>query len=129
MFTIEEIQQAHSKVKSGADFPAYIKDIKALGVNGYETWVTDGHTQYFGVEGYEALSAAKYDNLAIAENSNKQVFVAQLREHQQGKSDYKTFCRQSAEAGVEKWVVDLGKMTCTYYDRAGGEMLVETIPG
>lgn len=129
MFTIEQIQQAHSKVKSGADFPAYIREIKALGVKGYHTWVTDGHTQYFGVEGYEALSPAKYESLVIAENSNKQVFVAQLREHQQGKSDYKTFCNQCAKAGVEKWVVDLDKMTCTYYDKAREEMLVETIPG
>ena len=32
MFTAEQIITAHSKVKSGADFPNYIKDIKALGV-------------------------------------------------------------------------------------------------
>ncbi|MGB4398918.1 MAG: DUF1398 family protein [Daejeonella sp.] len=36
MFTAEQIKAAHSKVKSGADFPAYIQDIKALGVTGYE---------------------------------------------------------------------------------------------
>ncbi len=28
MFTVEQIKTAHSKVKSGADFPAYIQDIK-----------------------------------------------------------------------------------------------------
>lgn len=32
MFTVEQIKTAHSKVKSGADFPAYIQDIKKLGV-------------------------------------------------------------------------------------------------
>ena len=32
MFTLEQIKLAHSKVKSGADFPAYIKELKALGV-------------------------------------------------------------------------------------------------
>ncbi|MGF7024877.1 MULTISPECIES: DUF1398 domain-containing protein [Sphingobacterium] len=31
MFTIEQIEAAHSNVKSGADFPAYIRDIKKLG--------------------------------------------------------------------------------------------------
>jgi hypothetical protein len=30
MFTIEQIDQAHSKVKSGADFPKYIQDLKNL---------------------------------------------------------------------------------------------------
>ena len=32
MFTVEQIKAAHSKVKSGADFPSYIKEIKSLGV-------------------------------------------------------------------------------------------------
>jgi hypothetical protein len=35
MFTIEQIKQAHVKVKSGADFPAYIKYLKQLGVRYY----------------------------------------------------------------------------------------------
>lgn len=48
MFTVAEIKAAHSKVKSGADFPAYIQDIKRLGVTYYETFVTDGHTDFYG---------------------------------------------------------------------------------
>jgi hypothetical protein len=32
MFTIEQIKQAHNKVKSGADFPKYIQEIKKLGM-------------------------------------------------------------------------------------------------
>ena len=39
MFTAEQIKAAHSKVKSGADFPGYIKEIKALGVTHYEAYV------------------------------------------------------------------------------------------
>lgn len=41
MFTIEQIKAAHSKVKSGADFPSYIREIKQLGVTGYEVSVSD----------------------------------------------------------------------------------------
>lgn len=32
MFTAEQLKAAHSQVKSGADFPAYIQDIRKLGV-------------------------------------------------------------------------------------------------
>ena len=39
MFTVEQIKEAHSKVKSGADFPQYIQEIKILGVTAFETWV------------------------------------------------------------------------------------------
>jgi hypothetical protein len=28
MFTLQEIKDAHSKVKSGADFPKYVHDLK-----------------------------------------------------------------------------------------------------
>lgn len=33
MFTIEQIKEAHSQLKSGADFPEYIREIKIFGGN------------------------------------------------------------------------------------------------
>ncbi|WP_461396725.1 DUF1398 family protein [Flavitalea sp.] len=30
--------------------------------------------------------------------------------------------------GIEKWQVSVNKMTCTYYDKGGNEILVEEIP-
>jgi len=47
MFTIEQIKDAHAKVKSGADFPAYVQEVIRLGVTRYETYVADGQTHYF----------------------------------------------------------------------------------
>lgn len=32
MFTAEQLTEAHSKVKSGADFPKYMQKIKGLSV-------------------------------------------------------------------------------------------------
>ena len=128
MFTVEQIKAAHSKVKSGADFPAYISEIKQSGVIYYETYVTNGHTDYYGKDDYKVSSPAKYDTLKIANESNTGQFTKDLKEHQQGKTDYPTFCGISAKMGVEKWAVDMTQMTCTYYDKAGNEMLVESIP-
>jgi len=48
--------------------------------------------------------------------------------HQQGKTDFLTFIKMSATFGIEKWSIIMDKMTCTYYDKAGNEMLVEEIP-
>jgi uncharacterized protein YbcV (DUF1398 family) len=128
MFTIEAIKAAHSKVKSGADFPSYIQEIKALGVTFYETYVTDGHTDYYGTNDFKTTASAKYDALPIAEECNKSQFLIDLKEHQQGKSDYATFIGLSAKHGIEKWAVCMDKMTCTYFDIAGNEVLVEAIP-
>lgn len=127
MHTIEQIKEAHSKVKTGADFPSYIQVLKKLGVKYYETFVSDGHSVYFGTEGDKVVSPPMYKTLDIAGTSNKDQFKIELTAHQQGKSDYPTFCSDAAKAGIEKWVVLIDKMTCTYYDKSGNEVLEETI--
>lgn len=128
MFSIEDIQNVHSKVKSGNDFPAYIQDLKKLGVIRYETFVSDGRTIYLGENEFRASSSSKYDELNIADDSDTERFKSDLKSHQQGNTDYKTFCNDCAKSGIEKWIVDLEKMTCIYYDRSGNEILVETVP-
>jgi uncharacterized protein YbcV (DUF1398 family) len=128
MFTLSEIQTAHSTVKSGADFPAYIQALKKLGVLYYETFVSDGHAVYGGNEEFKISSVAKYDVLDISTETSVSQFITDLKAHQQGKTDYKTFCNDCAKSGILKWHVCLEKMTCTYFDQAEAEILVEQIP-
>lgn len=128
MFTVEQIKAAHSKVKSGADFPSYIKAIKSFGVTHYESYVTDGHTDYHAGNNHTATVPAKYAPITIADIAQTEKFKAELFAHQQGKTDYLTFIKMCAETGIEKWEICMDKMTCTYYDKAGNEVLVEAIP-
>lgn len=128
MFTTEQIKAAHSKVKSGADFPAYIKEIKSMGVTHYEAYVSDGHIDYHGADQYTAKVPAKYNPLTIADTADINEFKAQLLAHQQGKTDYLTFIKMCADTGIEKWEVCMDQMTCIYFDKAGKEILVEEIP-
>lgn len=128
MFTSEQIKAAHSKVKSGADFPAYIKEIKLMGVTHYEAYVTDGHIDYHGANQYTAKVPARYNPLSIADTADVNEFKAELLAHQQGKTDYLTFIKMCADTGIEKWEVCMDRMTCTYFDKAGKEVLVEEIP-
>ena len=75
MFTIEQIKTAHSKVKSGADFPSYIQDLKQLGVTSYDSYVSDGHTNYFGENDFKITSPAKYETIAIANETDENQFI------------------------------------------------------
>ena len=127
MFTEQQILAAHSKVRSGADFPKYIQEVKALGLTQYEFWVTDGHTSYYGND--EVINGkGKYDLMEIASISSAATMRHNITIHQQGQTDFLTFCRQAADAGVEKWVIDTQKMMCTYYNVDGDEMVAEPIP-
>lgn len=128
MFTVDQIKAAHSKVKSGADFPSYIREIKSLGVTHYEAYVIDGHIEYHGANDYTTIVPPKYEPLSIAEISKGEEFKSELLAHQKGKTDFLTFIKMCATFGIEKWAIKMDKMTCTYYDKTGNEILVEAIP-
>ena len=128
MFTVEQISIAHNKVRTGADFPLYIREIVQLGVIAFETRVIDSQTQYFGHDNFQTSSNSQYDDLKVTDDCNPPKFLEYLRIHQQGKTDYFTFCNHCAETGIERWYVSLSEMTCTYYDKAGNKILEERIP-
>ena len=128
MFTIAQIKEAHSKVKSGADFPQYIQDLIQLGVQGYDTFVNDGHVEYFGENNFRAAATETYDSISIAPSANKERFIEFLVMHQDGQTDYLTFCKHAGQCGIAKWSVNIIEMVCTYYDSAENPILIEKIP-
>lgn len=128
MFTVEQISNAHSKVKSGADFPNYIQDLIKLGVLRFETFVSDSHSDYYGTNDFKTSSAGKYAPLQIADNLDIEAFKKDLKEHQQGKTDYMGFINSCAKYGIYKWIMDLEDMTCIYFDKDGNAILTEIVP-
>ncbi len=129
MFTIAQIKEAHSKVKSGADFPVYIQDLIELGVQGYDIFVNDGHEEYFGTNNYRVATTNNYDSIAIAPLANKERFIEFLVMHQDGQTDYLTFCNHAAQCGIAKWSVNIIQMTCSYFDQSDLAIIIEKIPG
>ncbi|MGQ7856032.1 DUF1398 domain-containing protein [Pedobacter sp. WC2501] len=128
MFNIENIRAAESKIKTGADFPQFIKEIKELGVKRNDVYVSNGLSIYFDDEdNAQQVSPDEYPTLVINEESSAGKLEHALEVHQQGETDYITFCKQAADAGVEKWVTDLEEMTCTYLDTEGNELVREKI--
>lgn len=127
--TIETIIAEHQKVKTGADFPQYIRAIKKLGVSHYTTYISDGNTEFFDEDNQSVQTGSKYDLLTISNNVNLDYFKVRLKLHQQGGTDYKTFCNDCAENGIKGWKMNLNSMNCTYFDRSGDSVLTEMIPG
>lgn len=127
MFTIEQIKAAHSKVKSGADFPNYIQDLIQLGVKKYDTIVHDGCMVYYDTSGFSATTEKKSAVITIAPTANKERFIEFLVMHQDGQTDYPTFCNHAGQCGIARWSVDIIAMTCTYFDSANTTILIEKI--
>jgi uncharacterized protein YbcV (DUF1398 family) len=127
MFTIAQIKEAHAKVKSGEDFPKYIQDLIDLGVIGYDTSVADGQVTYFGADNFRTSAAETYAPLTVASSANKERFIEYLVMHQEGQTDYLTFCAQVAQCGIARWTVNILDKTCTYFDQNDAPIVIEKI--
>ena len=128
MFTLEQIKAAHDKVQSGEDFPTYIQELIQLGVKGYDTIVSDGRVSYYGEDDLRASTEKKYEVLPIATTFNKERFIEFLVMHQDGQTDYYTFCQHAAQSGIASWRIDILEMSCTYMDASSNPVLIEKIP-
>jgi uncharacterized protein YbcV (DUF1398 family) len=127
MFTAKQIRDEHSKVKTGADYPRYIQTLKAMGITHYEFGVANGLNTYYGDQ-HQATDEPKYEHLFIADRPSKEALSHAISIHQQGQTDFKTFCQMAAAAGVEKWIADLSKMVVLYLGKKGDTLLAEPIP-
>lgn len=128
-FTLQQILDTHAKVKSGADFPQYVQELKDLGMARYTIDVSTGKTTYSDTDGAILATDLAYEPLGLSTALNKEQFAERLKLHQQGGTDYPTFCKDCADNGVAGWLLDFDKMTCTYFDAQGNDVLTEQIPG
>ena len=127
MFTIEQINDIHDRLGNASTLATYLQALAAIGIEKYNSYLTDGHSEYFGAQGEKVSSPPVHEKLPIAETSNREAFLKHLKWHAEGKTDYFEMSRGLAESGIEKWTFDTHKMTITYYNNVGSEMLTETI--
>ena len=128
MFTKDQIEAAHSKVKSGADYPAYVQELKALGIISHEVKLIDGEWIFRGVGHRFVTFKNDVHVTSISPLVKPKHFKEILHHHQHGKTDYPTFCKEASECGVERWISDFESMTVTYLGFGNVVIDVEPIP-
>jgi uncharacterized protein YbcV (DUF1398 family) len=127
MFTLDQIDDVHARLGSAKTFAEYVRALKALGVERCDSYLADGHSEYFGQGGHRVVSPPVHEVLSVAETGQRDTFLEHLHRHEQRETSYLEMSRGLAQSGIEKWTVDTGRMTMTYYDKSGREMLVEQI--
>lgn len=128
MFTIEQIEELHGRFGRAETLSDYVRSLASLGVVHYDSFVSDGHSEYLDRESHRVISEPVHDELVVAEGSDRDAFVDHLRRHEHGETSYLEMTRGLADSGVERWTVDTHAMTMTFYDRSGEVLLVEQIP-
>ena len=127
MFTLDQINDIHQRLGTQATLPQYLLALKALGIDKYDSFINDGHSEYYGNNDQKVVSPPVHEQFTIARTGNREGLLKHLNLHNQGKTSYFEMSKGLAESGIEKWTFDTGKMTISYYDKDGNRMLVEAI--
>ena len=98
------------------------------GVTHYDNFVSDGRTKYYGINDFTLDGESKYPKMEVNDISSAERLKHAISIHQQGQTDYPTFCQQASDAGVEKWTTHMIDMTVTYLDKKENKLTVEPIP-
>ncbi|EMF49980.1 DUF1398 family protein [Streptococcus parauberis] len=126
MITKDAITKAQEEF-GGRNFPMLVQAFLDLGMVSNTVNIKDGKAIYNDKDDNQVAMAA-FQVEAVAENLDKDYFMQQLKLHQSGQTDFSTFCKDTADAGIYKWDVDLLVKTCTYFDLDDQMVYSEPIP-
>lgn len=126
-FTLEQIEKVHNELGNANTLSDYARGLNALGVLSYDSYVTDGHSVYYGKNGYSITSPALHEVYPMAKKSDIASFQEIMRRSQAGKIGYEDMVKGLAHSGIEKWTMDTEKMTFTYTDVSGAKVLIEEL--
>ena len=127
MFTREQIEELHRRLGNAETLSDYVRSLATLGVVRYDSFVSDGHSEYLGPDSHRVISPPAHDDLSVAEDSDRDAFVDHLRRHEQGETNYLEMSKGLADSGVERWTVDTHAMTITFLGRSGEVLLVDQL--
>ena len=128
MFTVEQVMAARAKIRSSDDFPIFIQEFVDLGITRFDSFPADGHSEYFGTDGFRLATKPAYPSLPVADTPDKEQFAVDLDLYQKGEMTYPIFCEQCTSSGIYKWIVEFDLMTCTYYGSRGEVVYVHSVP-
>ena len=127
MFTLEQITDIHDRLGNSESLGDYLRALREIGVDTYDSYVTDGHSEYLGVDGQTLIGPAFHETFAVSETCDKEQFLRYMRQVEEGGIGYVEMSEALAGNGVEKWTFDTGKLTITYLDKAGNVLLRENL--
>ena len=127
MFTIADVEAVHDRLGAADTLREYLCELNAIGVARSDSFLSDGHTEYFSEGGYKVIGAPTHETLIVAACASLDQTRDHLQRHSRGETSYIEMSKGLAASGIEKWTFDTKRMTISYCDAAGNEVLMEEI--
>ena len=127
VFTMAQIDDLHARLGRAESLTDYLRSLAAIGVVRFDSFLVDGHSEFFGAAGRRVVSPPHHEVLTVAEVSDREACLEHLRRHRDKQTSYFEMSAGLAASGVEKWVADTAELTMTYCDRAGVALFVDKV--
>ena len=127
MFTLEQITDIHDRLGNRETLGGYLRALGVIGVEAYDSYITDGHSEYFGADGQKLVGPAFHEMFAIAETCDKEQLLPYMQQVERGGIGYVEMSKALADNGVEKWRFDTERLTITYFSKSGDVLLAEGV--
>jgi len=127
VFTLEQVTDIHDRLGNSSALGSYLRALRGIGVEAYDSYVMDGHAEYFGADGQRLVGPAFHETFAISETCDKEQFLKYMQQIEDGGVGYVEMSKALAENGVARWRFDTEKLTITYLDKAGNVLLRENV--
>lgn len=100
MFNLNQINELHDRFGKKSTLHEYLLALNAIGIDKFDSFVTDGYSEYYGVDNQMIISLPVHEKYIIAQTSNKEALPSHLKLHEQGKTDYFEIPKGLAESGI-----------------------------
>ncbi|MGA8246567.1 MAG: DUF1398 family protein [Nocardioides sp.] len=124
---MDDIDDLHARFGRAETLADYARGLAALGVARFESFLFDGHSEFFGADERRVVSSPHHEPMTVADAADGDAFLEHLERHRNKKTSYAEMSAGLAASGVEKWVVDTSALTMTYCDMSGEPLLVESV--
>ncbi len=127
MTSLKQIQEVHDKFGKPDMLVEYLTAQRRIGVMSYDSFIADGHSEYYLLGDESIVSEPLYDSLMVAHLVDKERFLAIMDKLSQENMDYFPMMKELSKCGVIKWTFDTVKLTHSYIGYDGSVLLVESL--
>lgn len=124
----EELILSVEKKSEGQAYPYLVKNLKAVGVDHYEVKVATHNRTFTNINGDTLIVAGEFPEIDPAETFQLDAVKAALKRSQEGLTDYPTFLKEIAAAGIHTYLADLAGMKIIYQGPNSEYEYEESIP-
>lgn len=125
--TLENFRLAEQK-SIGQTYPVYVNNLKEAGVHSYTVDVATHDRHIFSDDANTPLVIPGNKPLKCADKFDEAALKTALKRTQTGQSDFPTFMKEIADAGIHTYKADLLKRTVRYMGSDTDNYYEEAVP-